>query len=233
MSVRKCKLYLWHMKMDMWCLKAVVWADIWRVQQECLGICVRNMSWLLHHITKVTSELHGSHSIFFIGVTSLFDGCLNVQSRPTCWWRKMEKQCIPAWVNEALCGKIYFEFNRQKYEARSKFFMFTTFFLTSKRMQLWSTNTFFTENVERQMCYGTLASWLAHRSTHKIQTLTAQISVKLFWIVSYLTMFKISQLLKRILQKIILHQNVQKIVFTVYYNEVLFPILILPSKSLI
>ena len=38
------------------------------------------------------------------------------------------------------------------------------------------------------MWYGTF-SWLAHRITHKLQYLGAQISVKLFWIIAYMTMF--------------------------------------------
>ena len=45
-----------------------------------------------------------------------------------------------------------------------------------------NSNTFLNKNVEKR-CYLSFVSWLPHRSTHKLQSLTAQISVKLFWII--------------------------------------------------
>ncbi len=42
----------------------------------------------------------------------------------------------------------------------------------------------FNEDVEGIKCYGMFSSWLAHRSTHTLQSMTPQISVELVWMIS-------------------------------------------------
>ena len=92
--------------------------------------------------------------------------------------------CVPAWLNKALCVQIDFELEA-KIWAKVKIFHF--WYILSKsssyQKQSWQT-LFFNENVEEKMCYGKFPSWLAHRSTYKLQSLTAQVSVKWSWMTS-------------------------------------------------
>ncbi len=77
----------------------------------------------------------------------------------------------PAWLNEALCGKI----DRQKYEPKSKFCKVLIFFLHLHHTKYNHDKHFFNENVKGKKCYGLLASLLTLRNTCKLQSWRAQL----------------------------------------------------------
>ena len=117
---------------------------------------------------------------------------------------------------------------RQKYESRSKSFIFDIFFLNVHHIR---THTVFNENVAGKMFDGTFTSSLAYRNTHKLQSLRAQNSFKVS--LSYIIHgdFNISLLLTGVSQS---NDFPSKCVeFSVYYHELQFRIFILPSKCLI
>ena len=75
--------------------------------------------------------------------------------------------CVPAWLNEALCGKTDFEL-LAKIWAKLEIFHFWYIHSKSIIPNTIMTNTFFNENMEEKKCNGTFSSWLAYGSTHKL-----------------------------------------------------------------
>ena len=81
---------------------------------------------------------------------------------------------------------------RQKYEPRSKFFIFEIFFLNIHHTKHNHDKHFFQWKCGRKEVLWNIFYLQAYRSTHKLQSLTAQISVKLFWKTWYMAMLVIS-----------------------------------------
>ena len=77
------------------------------------------------------------------------------------FWDIFGHNCVPAWLNEALCGKTDYE---AKIWAKVKIFHFWYISHHTKHKK-----HFFNENVEEKRCYGTF-----------LQSLTV------FWMISYL-----------------------------------------------
>ena len=106
-----------------------------------------------------------------------------------CNKRFWEFFSVPAWLNEVLCSKIDLSY-RQKYELRSKFVIFDIFLLNVHHTKHSHHKHFVQIKCERKKVLWNKLFLFSHRSMHKLQSLIAHISVKLFWMISYMATFR-------------------------------------------